>query len=91
MTTHQGTNRTPDYDPRMNSSIINFLLSSLDGGYQKGSLLCSEADESLYSETITLGQFPLYTESYRRGFGVVSILLGLLGIVAIVVAACKHS
>uniref|UniRef100_A0A914DIB9 Uncharacterized protein n=1 Tax=Acrobeloides nanus TaxID=290746 RepID=A0A914DIB9_9BILA len=90
MTTHQETAKTPDYDPRSNSSIINFLLSGIDGGYKKGSLICSsDADESPYSKTITLGQFPLYTESVRRGFGVVSILLGLLGI-GVIVAAALH-
>ncbi|KAI1709577.1 hypothetical protein Ddc_13828 [Ditylenchus destructor] len=88
MTNHQGTSKTPDYDPRLNSSFINFLLrSGIDGGYKKGSLLCSsDADEPLYSKTITLGQFPLYTDQSRRCFGVASILLGLLGIGAIVAA-----
>ena len=93
MTTPQettGTAKTPDYDPRLNSSIINFLLSGIDGGYKKGSVLCSDTDDSLYSKTITLGQFPLYTEPCRAGVGIISILLGLLGIGAIVAAVCRH-
>ncbi|KAE9546771.1 hypothetical protein FO519_010017 [Halicephalobus sp. NKZ332] len=86
MTTHQETTRTPDYDPGLNSSIINLLLSGIDGGFEKGSLPCSDADDSLYSKTITLGQFPLYTSSCRIGIGIASILFGLLGIGAIVAA-----
>ena len=91
MTTHQRTIRTPDYDPRLNSSIINCLLSGIDGEFQKGSLPCSDADDSLHSKRITLGQFPLYTNPCRISFGILSILLGLLGIGAIVAAVCKHS
>ena len=89
MPTLQGTTRTPDYDPRLNSSIINFLLSGIDGGFQKGSLPCSDADDSLYSKTITLGQFPLYTNPCRIGTGILSILLGLLGISAVIAGVCK--
>ncbi|KAI1701476.1 hypothetical protein DdX_16088 [Ditylenchus destructor] len=89
MTSHQGTSKTPDYDPKRNSSFINFLLrSGIDGGFKKGAVICSsDADESsIYSKTITLAQFPLYSEQSRRGFGIASILLGLLGIAAIVAA-----
>ena len=91
MTTHQGTTRTPDYDPRLNSPIINRLLSCVDGGFIKGSLPCSDTNDCILSKKITLAQFPLYTSSSRIGIGVVSILLGLLGIGAIVAAVCKLS
>ncbi|KAI1703387.1 hypothetical protein DdX_14926 [Ditylenchus destructor] len=88
MITHQGTRKTPDYDPKRNPFLVRFFLRfGLDGGYRKGSLICSsEADEPLYSKTITLAEFPLISEQKRRGFGVASILLGLLGIAAIVAA-----
>ncbi|KAI6212352.1 hypothetical protein M3Y94_00011200 [Aphelenchoides besseyi] len=73
--------KTPDYDPQANSSIIRYLLRGLDGGYQRTSRPYSDAEESTI---ITLGQFPLWSESARVKIGISSTLFGLLGIGAVV-------
>lgn len=90
MTVEQNKNRTPDYDPRKNSSFINFLLrSGIDGGYQKDVLPCSEAEDSLFSNEISLGQFPLFPEKYRKIASFVSVLFALLTIGAVLLAICR--
>ncbi|CAI4229661.1 unnamed protein product [Auanema sp. JU1783] len=79
------TERTPDYDTRNNSRLINFLLSGIDGGFVKKAPLCSPDDYStLTTKSAALGQFPLFNRKFSIVNGIISVLCGGVGVYSIV-------